>query len=221
MSAVRTTSRLAFAALGVALLFVVGAPSAGAQDPYGSTTTTAPEDPREDIEATCGLSLSEGAPGDRVTATVNGVFLGEKVSIFFDSVEVGSTTAPDVVGSGTGSPVLFGGVALPAQSAVTSVQITFTVPPASPGTHIVTAVGDTFTCFCNPNGEFRVLAAKTSKGAIPRTGVYVGLFLVIAVALLVVGRGLLAASRRRHARTGSANPFIDDEDRDPTPSGRR
>ena len=226
MSAVRTTSRLAFAALGVALLFVVAAPSAGAQDdPYGSTTTTAPDDGgRGDVEATCSLSVSEGRPGDKVTATVNGVFLGERVSIFFDSIEVGSTTAPDLTGLSAGSPVLFGGSALPAQSAVTSVQVTFTVPPAAPGTHIVTAVGDTFSCFCNPEGEFRVLAAAAGKGGLPRTGVYAGLFVVIAIALLIAGRALLAASRRRNAGAGSGNPFIDDElvdDHDPTFSGRR
>jgi hypothetical protein len=226
MSAVRTTSRLAFATLGVALLMVVAAPAASGQDdPYGVTTTTSPDEARE-VEATCSLSVDEGRPGDRVTATVNGVFLGETVRIFFDSIEVGSAVAPDVAAAGAGSPVLFGGTALPAQAAVTSVQITFTVPPAAPGTHVVTAVGDTFTCFCNPDGAFRVLAAKAvaGKGTLPRTGVYLLLFLVAALALLVAGRGLVAASRRRRAGATAEDPFVDDDltpQRDPKLTGRR
>ena len=202
MSAVRTTSRLAFAALGLALLAVVAAPAAGAQeDPYGSTTTTtSPGNGRGDIEATCTLNVDEGRSGDTVTATVNGVFLGETVRLFFDDLQVGITTAPGVAGASTGGPVVFNGPALAAQQTpTTSVQITFTVPPAVAGTHIVTAVGDTFTCFCNPDGAFTVLGAKASKGTIPRTGVYVALFLVIAAVLLVVGRALLVAARRRRA----------------------
>jgi hypothetical protein len=217
MSAVRTTSRLAFAALGLALLAVATAPAAGAQqDPYGSTTTTAPDNGRGDIEATCSLSIPEGRPGDTVTATVNGVFLGETVRIFFDDLQVGRTTAPGVAAAAASGGVVFNGAALPAQQAVTSVQITFTVPPAQPGNHIVTAVGDTFTCFCNPDGVFRVLAAKGAKGALPRTGVYIALFLVVAAALLVLGRGLIAASRRRRAAAlaaeGTSGFGLDEDD---------
>jgi hypothetical protein len=213
MSAVRTTSRLAFAALGLALLAIVAAPAAGAQedDPYGSTTTTAPTNGRGDIEATCSLSIPEGRPGDTVTATVNGVFLNETVRIFFDDLQVGITKAPatlgaqlprtgSVSGQSAGGAVVFNGAALPAQQQVTvSVQVQFTVPPAAAGTHIVTAVGDTFTCFCNPDGAFRVLGAKAAKGTMPRTGITIALFLAVAAALLVAGRGLVAASRRRRA----------------------
>jgi hypothetical protein len=222
MSAVRTTSRLAFAALGLALLSVVAAPAAGAQedDPYGSTTTTAPTNGRGDILATCSLSVPEGRPGDTVTATVNGVFLGETVRIFFDDLQVGITKAPatvggqlartgSVTGQSAGGAVVFGGAAVPAQQQPTvSVQITFTVPPAAAGTHIVTAVGDTFTCFCNPDGAFRVLGAKAGKGAMPRTGIYVALLLAAALALLVVGRALVTASRRRRAAVPVAEDYV-------------
>ncbi len=226
MSAVRTTSRLAFATLGLALLSVVIAPAVVAQedDPYGSTTTTAPTNGRGDIEATCSLSIAEGRPGDTVTATVNGVFLGETVRIFFDNVQVGITTAPEVAASAATGGVVFNGAALPAQVPVTSVQITFTVPPAVPGNHIVTAVGDTFTCFCNPDGLFRVLGAPAGKGKLPRTGVYLVLFLVIAAALLTIGRGLLTASRRRQAAALADEdymaPRVQDDD-EHLPSSRR
>lgn len=222
MSAARTTSRLAVAVLGAALLLLAAAPAAMAQDPYGPTSTTAPRgpsDPRGEIEATCGLSIPEGRPGDTVTATVHNVFFGERVAIFFDNIEVASTRAPELAAASVGGPVLFGGTALPAQAATTSVQLTFTIPPAAAGTHIVTAVGDTFTCFCNPDGQFRVLGAKGS--GLPRTGVYAGVLVAVALALLVTGRVLVSVARRR--RSSGIDPFLDDEveDRDHQLAGRR
>ena len=81
--------------------------------------------------------------------------------------------------------------------------VDFLVPKsAAVGTHIVTAVGDTFTCLCNPRGEFTVLAA--SKGSLARTGVEIALVLVVAAALLLVGRTFVSSSRRR--RRGSLEP---------------
>jgi hypothetical protein len=77
----------------------------------------------------------------------------------------------------------------------TSVVLTFQVPKsAAVGTHVVRAVGDTFTCFCNPDGKFTVLSAGGSSLA--RTGVEAGLLVAVAVALLLFGRGLVMASRR-------------------------
>ncbi|MDP1821167.1 MAG: LPXTG cell wall anchor domain-containing protein [Acidimicrobiales bacterium] len=204
MSAVRTTTRLAVALLAAAALLIVVAPTAGAQedgDPYGNTTTTTDggtDGGIDEVTATCTLTLREGRPGDTVTATVDGVFFGESVRILFDGVQVGSTTAP-VAAEAVGGAVAFNGVALPAQAETTSVRVTFTVPKAAVGTHVVTAVGDTFTCFCNPDGLFRVLAAAKSKSSLPRTGIYLALFLAIAGALLVAGRALIGASRRRRA----------------------
>lgn len=221
MSAARTTVRLAVAVLGAALLLAVAAPAASAQDPYGSTSTTAPRgpsDPRGEIEATCGLSIPQGRPGDTVTATVHNVFFGERVAIFFDNIEVASTRAPEFAAASVGGPVLLGGAALPAQAAVTSVQVTFTIPPAAAGTHIVTAVGDTFTCFCNPDGQFKVLGAGSG---LPRTGVYAGVLVAVALALLVAGRVLVSVSRRR--RAAGIDPFLDPEveARDHQLAGRR
>jgi hypothetical protein len=222
MSAVRTTSRLLAALLGAALVIGVAAPLAGAQDPYGSTTTTAP--PVRQIEATCGLSIGSGRPGDSVTATVRGVFLGENVRIFFDGVQVASGTAPTTASAATGG----GGLArtdrrvvalssadvavfnAPAQVTTTSVTLTFTVPNAAPGTHIVTAVGDTFSCFCNPNGEFQVLASKSPR-SLPRTGVYVALYLVLAAILLGIGSELVLRARRRRARLLAASTPEDED----------
>jgi len=204
MSAVRTTSRLVLALFGAALLLLVAAPSANAQDPYGSTTTTKPS--VRSVEASCSLSLKEGRPGDTVTATVNGVFLGENVRLLFDGVQVAATTAPTTLtgtshplaATAVGSPVIFNG-GTQQQIQTTSVSLTFKVPNAQPGTHVVTAVGDTFSCFCNPNGEFLVLAPKSSR-SLPRTGIYVALYLVVAAILLGIGSELVLRARRRRAR---------------------
>ena len=207
MSAVRTTSRLVTILLGAALVVGLAAPAASAQDPYGSTTTTAPPSSGRTVEATCTLSVPEGRVGDRVTATVRGVFLGENVRLLFDGVQVGAATAPNVAGASAGGGAVFNGAALPAQVATTSVTITFTVPAAAPGVHIVTAVGDTFSCFCNPNGAFRVLPTKSPR-SLARTGIYTALYLVLAAILLGIGSELVLRARRRRARILAAQ---DDE----------
>jgi hypothetical protein len=90
------------------------------------------------------------------------------------------------------------------------------VPNAAAGPHVVTAVGDTFVCFCNPEGKFTVLGAK-APSKLPRTGIYVGVLLVTAAALIVFGRAFVAESRRRR-RTSAAFELEDDE---LMPSGRR
>ena len=191
---VRTTARIAAALIGAAVLTLGVAPVAGAQqNPYGSTSTTAPAE----VEATCGLTVPKGAPGTEVTASVKGVFFGETVRIRFDGTTVATVTAP-LAAASVGAPVAFGGTALAAQAATTTVNVKFTVPKnAVVGKHIVTAVGDTFTCFCNPNGEFTVLAG--AGGGLVKTGVNAVLTLVVAFALLLVGRVLLSSSRRRRA----------------------
>lgn len=191
MSAVRTTSRLVTILLGAALVVGLAAPAASAQDPYGSTTTTAPPSTGRSVEATCSLSPSEGRVNESVTATVGGVFLGENVRLLFDGVQVGATTAPGSTTTGQ----------------TTSVTIRFDVPGAAPGVHIVTAVGDTFSTFCNPNGAFRVLPTKSPR-SLARTGIYTALYLVLAAILLGIGSELVLRARRRRARILAAQ---DDE----------
>jgi hypothetical protein len=196
----RTTTRALAALVGAALLAVLAAPLAGAQtDPYGSTTTTAPGE----VEAACTLSVAKAKPGEKVTAKVTGVFFGEKVRILFDDLQVAEVTAPAVAAQSAAAPVALGGQLLAQAADSTTVTVDFLVPKsAAVGTHIVTAVGDTFTCLCNPRGEFTVLAA--SKGSLARTGVEIALVLVVAAALLLVGRTFVSSSRRR--RRGSLEP---------------
>ena len=163
----------------------LAASTAGAQDPYGNTTTTAPQ--ARTVEGTCRLSPEEGRVNDSITATVSGVFLGENVRLLFDGVQVGATTAPNTGGTTTGGVT------------TTSVSFSFRVPAAAPGVHIVTAVGDTFSAFCGPNGQFRVLAAKSPR-SLARTGIYTALYLVLAAILLGIGSELVLRARRRRAR---------------------
>jgi hypothetical protein len=194
---VRTRARIAAALIGAVALPLMAAPVASAQtDPYGSTTTTAPV---REVTATCGLSLGQGRPGDTITATVGGVFFGETVRILFDTTVVAQTTAP-LAAASTGGAVLFGGTAVAGQDddVSTTVTLKFQVPKgADSGTHVVSAVGDTFTCFCNPEGHFKVLGDTGSSLA--RTGVEVGLLAAIALALLVLGRGLVTTAKARRA----------------------
>lgn len=170
------------------LLLVFGvvtliAPAAGAQadDPYGSTSTTAPVG----SDVSCNVEPSEGAPGATVTATVDGVAFGSRVQINFDGEVVASAAAPSAV-----------------QSATTSVQTSFSVPTRTPGSYLVTAVGPDFTVPCGPDvdGGFAVLAAADAtttgdSGALAFTGF--NLLLVVLVGLVAVAVGVLIVSRSR------------------------
>jgi len=181
----RTLTRLLAGLVVLACVLTMATPLASAQeDPYGSTTTTtAPPN----LEPTCALSVTAAAPGASVTATVSNVPEGQTVRILFDGEEVGSGTA-----EGT-----------------TTVEVSFVVPQRPPGEYQVTAVGVSFAIACSLNGDasFSVLAAGTTRpgggsggGPLPRTGIYIGLFVVVAGALLLIGRTLTADSKRRRRR---------------------
>jgi hypothetical protein len=131
-----------------------------------------------------------------VTATVSGVPAGELVRILFGGIEVGRAEAAP-------GPELFA-----------TLTIVFTVPDVRADSYLVVAVGDTFTAECE--AAFLIVAGETIErpgtvggngngsggggGSLPRTGVYVGLLLAVAVALLLMGRALLEGSRRRRRR---------------------
>lgn len=174
------------AACCIALLGVVG--PAAAQDPYGGTTTTSTTEPPE-LEPACALSLTAGAPGASASVRVTNVPLGATVRILLGGSEVGRATAP-----------------VQGQAAVTTLDIAFTVPDLAPGRYLATAVGADFTLRCGPDadGLFEVLGSSQGQGgsgvgggSLPRTGIYVGLLLALALALFLAGRALLSASRRR------------------------
>lgn len=197
----RPTRVVALAVLIMLLGGWLATPAGAGGGPYGSTTTT----DGVGVQATCGLSVTEGGVGTSVTATVSNVPPGGTVRILFGGSEVASGTAP-IAAQGTGAVVLLGGRQLAEQAATTSIVLQFVVPDVPPGSYLVTAVGVGFTCVCSPqtNGMFSVLGAAVDRpgggGALPRTGIYAALFVAIAVALLVLGRTLLEASRRRRRR---------------------
>lgn len=210
----RAARLLAGSAVALSAVLALSAPALAQDlgDPYGSTTTTTttttPGEP-----ASCELSAAAAAPGDVVTATITGMAAGTDVQLQLDGVVVAEGTAPPGPPQGSGE-----------------LRLAFTVPALAPGPHLVTALGVDATLTCD--GQFQVLGPTqvggnvierddpgapspgspgtdvagrgTDRSGLPRTGIYLGLFLVFALVLLVVGRALLAASRRRRRRAARA-----------------
>ena len=192
----------------MSLLALVASPAAAQDpDPYGATTTTAPID----FFPTCHYTLDASAPGTAASLTVTNVPFGSTVRVLVGGVEAGRATAP-LAAQAASAGVLFGGAALPAQAATTTLVIPFTVPDLPPGVYQVTAVGADFTLTCDQE-TIEVLGGGGSDGgadsgtdggkdsgglgSLPRTGIYVGLLLASALILLLVGRALTEASRRK------------------------
>jgi hypothetical protein len=90
--------------------------------------------------------------------------------------------------------------------------ITFQVPDVPPGSYRIVAVGPGFSVDCGSDGTFEVLGASAGTGAgaadgdqsrgglLPRTGTEIALWVLAALAAVVVGRTLLSVSRRRRTR---------------------
>jgi hypothetical protein len=174
-------ARTLVAAIAAALLLVgLATPAVGGEPPYGGTSTTTTG---EGGGVTCDLSASRGSSGQTATATVEGVTVGETVRIVFDGEEVAREVAT-----------------------ATTVVIEFTVPERPRGSYEVAAVGDTFTTSCGrTGGRFTIVQGATTErgdaggGSLPRTGIYVGLLVAVALGLLLLGRALLRARHHREA----------------------
>ena len=169
----------------VALLLTTALPAQAQEDPYGSTSTTqAPT-----LTPSCRLGLVAGTPGTEGEVTVDNVSPGGTVRIIIGGQEAGQATAPQ------------GG------AAQVTLVVPFEVPDLSPGSYPVSVVGASFTLTCEGANQLEVLAASAdlgSGGSLPRTGIYVALLVAIAVALLLLGRLLLDASRRKRERAARA-----------------
>jgi hypothetical protein len=183
--------------VGMALSQVPAGAHVAGDGPYGSTTTTVGGGP----DTSCRLRETAASPGQTVTARVHAAPRGSEVEIRFDGAVVAEETA-------TG----------PGNSPRVNVDIQFAVPSdAQEGDHAVTAVGADYTVSCGTlttSGE--VLGANEERdqgGSLPKTGVYVALLLVIGLVLVLVGRVLLVASRRRV-------PDVHGPTRPRAPSGR-
>lgn len=184
-----------------ALALLLQAPAGAQDDPYGGTSTTTTEP--SGVEASCQLDTNVASAGGQVTATVAGVPVGETVRLLFGGAEVGRATASRSDG----------------QSAVTTVQIRFTVPDVDDGQYLVAAVGATFTAECSvqfTTGSAEVLGftvergagstGSSGRGSLARTGVAIALLLAVALALLIVGRAMLDSARQR--RPHPAAPLV-------------
>lgn len=166
------------------LLFAAfGATHAGAQeDPYGPTSSTAPP---SSVDPTCTTTVS-GTVGSEQTATVQNVPFGATVRVLIDGREAGRATAPSAF-----------------QESTTTLNVPFTVPDLEPGAYSLVAVGVDFTLSCTSDGMFDVLAASAGSGDdgddLAFTGFDVLLLLVIAMALILIGRMLVRRTRSRRA----------------------
>lgn len=200
MRAMRTRWSRAVGGVVLATAVVLAAAPAGAQDPYGGTTTTAPTGT---AEASCSLAVGQAAPGATVTATVSGVPFGDTVRILFGGIEAGRSTAAGTAG----------------QPGVTVLQVPFVVPDVSGGSYLVVAVGSAFTATCD--ADFQVLGASVlgstverlpgagtgskGPGSLAKTGASLAALVALAVALLLSGRALVSASRERAGVDGTAS----------------
>ena len=186
----RTRAMLA-ALVGATLLLAPGTP-AGAQDPYGgSTTSTAGPGP----ETTCRLREDTSSPGATATARVQAAPRDTEVQIRFDGVVVAEEMA-------TG----------PGQSPQVNIDIDFVVPEdAEPGDHDVSAVGAGFSVSC---GTLTVQSETTpagfsrdgGSGSAAKSGIYVAIALAVLAALVMVRRSVLDASRQRARAAQSRRP---------------
>lgn len=178
-------------AVGLAGSFLLAAPAVAQEDPYGSTTTTTSTTVPAGQQPSCLLRTESAGPTQPVTVTVRNVPRATTVRLLLDGAQVAQKDANG-----------------PGQSARVHVDMTFEVPAGTPpGMHEVTAVGASFAVRCLTNkgkslevlGE-EVLSNEQSRGggfgALPRTGMYVLLFLLVAAALILLGRALLEPNRR-------------------------
>lgn len=200
---------LLFALAATALLWQV-APAAAQQnpDPYGGTTTTTRP---AGGAISCNIGVEAGQVGARGTVVVTGAPLGAKIRVLLGSIEVGSSdseqaaAAPgEVVAVAAGAPVLFG--------QPSSVTIGFTVPELEPGMYQMFAVGVDFTVRCRTaaGGDFEVLGTSLERpgggGSLPFTGASILGLLLLAVALLLLGRWLRRRGNDARPAPGRHHP---------------
>lgn len=215
----------------LATLFVVApaasvvsaAPTSAAQtctDPYGcpgTTTTTAP--PAGTAEPECIVSQNAGRIGVNVDVVITNVPIGIRVNLLLNGIQVDSAVAG---GSGSAAATLGSpgdGALKSARSAKSAAQASgladvrfdFRVPSGPSGSYTLIAVGDGFVCECFPFTILREVAGgndqnpgRNNGGNLARTGFTVLGLLLVAALLLVLGRAMVEASRRRN-RTSAAS----------------
>lgn len=210
---VSTTLALLAAALLAAVVVLLGAApgeAAPAQtdscdDIYGCP----PPPPPPGIDPQCSLSSRSAEVGAQITATITNIPVGTEVTLHFDGTEVGKETA---TADGQGqtalaalTPVGHLSVSAPAQDASGGVVMTFRVPNTTPGSdHTVVFSGAGFSCDATGGQGFEVAGGSIARpgggGSLSDTGIEVGIYLAIALVLLLAGTQFVRMARARRRR---------------------
>lgn len=183
-----------FVALSAVALAAAPA-SAQSENPYGSTSTTAPGSPTP----SCSIEQTSGANGAVISGTVFDVEAGSTVDFYLGGVQLGTIEVPAGPQAFWAAPI----------TATTDVAFSFTVPAdLEPGMYAPVIVGTTFNTECAlPGGAdaFEVLAASDERGDgesggdLAFTGFEI-LFLVF-LGLLLIAVGYAIVRRRRNYTT--------------------
>lgn len=197
---------IALAVSGLPLL-ILGVEPASAQTCYTNcptTTTTAKP------KVTITISPTSGPVGTNVTVTSCNHIGGHTVQVLFANLNVlqgtagsdgcasGTFTVPSAIPSGTalGAVQLISAVRSASAAALPSASVT-------PGGYEVTASSDAGSA----SAEFTVTAGTVTStttnntSSLPRTGFEILMWLVVAGALVLLGRIVLQFGRNRRART--------------------
>lgn len=175
-------------------------------DPYGCiATTTTTAFPPSPLLPNCIVSNPNPVVGSTVEVIITNVPVGITVSLMIGSLEVDRKVAGDGTLSAAALPKSARSTAAAkaaAQTGYADVTFRFVVPQLAAGTYTISAVGPNFRCDCNPIGVQRDIAGSNvdrpgGGGGLARTGFTVLGLLVIAAALIVVGRTMVESSRRR------------------------
>lgn len=176
-------------------VFILGAavPAQATQagDPYGSTSTTAPEQP----EASCSITTAFGAQGGVISGTLFDVETGATAEFYLDGFFLGEIDVPASPQTFRAAPV----------AATVDVDFSFRIPvDIPPGEYTPVVIGATFSCECAlPGGAdaFGVLAAATDTGdggdgGLAFTGFDLLQLVILGIALVLAGY-VVVRSRRR------------------------
>ena len=197
MRSTRTTRRrglLTTLFVMVVTLCAVTATPAGAQDdsPYGSTSTTAPEQPT----ASCSIEQSSGAQGGVISGTLFDVEAGSTIDFFLGGTKLGSIEVPAGAQKFRAAPI----------SGTVDVEFSFAIPAdLAPGMYSPIIVGATFNSECAlPGGAvaFEVLAASDERaddsgGDLAFTGFEILSLAFLGLLLVAIGYVIV---RKRNAR---------------------
>jgi hypothetical protein len=176
--------------------------------PGATTTTTTPPPPG--AQPSCVVSTRVGIIGTNVDVTVTNVPIGLRINLLLNGVQVDTAIAGATGGDAIGS--LEAGTPKSARSAKTAAQgaglvnvtFDFRVPTGPPGSYTLVAVADGFRADCFPFTILRDVDAQNTDrdnggGNLARTGFTVLGLLILAAVLLVMGRAMVEASRRRRS----------------------